>query len=338
MDHSIFVDVWYALAVLILFLYVGLSGIDLGVCLLSLLVPREETEDVLESIDGVWHANQTWLVVLGAVLFGAFPLLYATLLSTLYVPFILLLAMLILRGVALEYREEATGRHPWRVAAGLGALGVVLVLGTILGAMLGGVARTDGVAGTLDFLHPATFPAVLHLLFSALLLGGSWLAGHDAEPDDAAEQMSGNGPRAKTLARDAVVVGALGVLATAWPICLRLLEAAHASARDMLGFYLPLGGVGLVALILLLRSLRRDWDGSPLPWALTLVGTGIAAFFATLHPLVLPPALTAAQAAAPDDSLKFLAGAFALALPPLLVFNAWQYRLFRRRSARSETR
>ena len=84
--------VWYWIMALLLWLYVFTDGFDLGVGVLC-LVTRDEARRgaMMETIESVWHANQTWLVMLGGVLFGAFPLVYGTVLAVLYLPAGLLL-------------------------------------------------------------------------------------------------------------------------------------------------------------------------------------------------------------------------------------------------------
>ncbi len=70
-----------------LYLYILTDGFDLGVGILCLTTSDETVRGVMtETIEGVWHANQTWLVILGGSLFGAYPLVYGTVLAALYLP------------------------------------------------------------------------------------------------------------------------------------------------------------------------------------------------------------------------------------------------------------
>jgi cytochrome d ubiquinol oxidase subunit II len=85
-------DVWFALLGLILFLALALDGFDLGIGILTLFCRNESRRAaMMDSIGPVWHANLTWLVVLGGLLFGAFPLAYAMILSALYIPLVIML-------------------------------------------------------------------------------------------------------------------------------------------------------------------------------------------------------------------------------------------------------
>lgn len=101
-------QVWFFILGLFLFLYVLLDGFDLGVGILSLTASSEERRSILmTSLGNVWDANETWLVLMGGSLFGAFPLAYATILNALYLPAVIMVVGLILRAVSFEFRENA---------------------------------------------------------------------------------------------------------------------------------------------------------------------------------------------------------------------------------------
>src|SRR5215203_1653879 len=108
-------DVWFALFVLVIAGYLILDGFDMGVGILLLPLARNDVErrTFLNSIGPVWDGNEVWLILGGGVLFAVFPLAYASLFSGMYVAFVLVLLVLILRTVALEFRsKEESGR--WR--------------------------------------------------------------------------------------------------------------------------------------------------------------------------------------------------------------------------------
>ena len=95
MEHHVsewLINSWAFILTLILTVYVALDGFDLGIGILSLL-ERDKSRQVLmmESLSGVWDANETWLVLMGGTLFGAFPLAYAEVLQALYIPVLLML-------------------------------------------------------------------------------------------------------------------------------------------------------------------------------------------------------------------------------------------------------
>ncbi|MHB8167705.1 MAG: cytochrome d ubiquinol oxidase subunit II, partial [Sulfuricella sp.] len=119
--QSFLVAFWIGVAGLLLLLYVALDGFDLGVGILSLVACDEDRRGLMmASLSSVWDANVTWLVLLGGVLFGAFPLVYAALLQGLYIPVTVMLFALIMRGVAFEFRHASGRKWLWSLTFGLG--------------------------------------------------------------------------------------------------------------------------------------------------------------------------------------------------------------------------
>ena len=133
-------QVWFGILALFLFLYVMLDGFDLGVGILSLTSSTEERRSILmTSLSNIWDANETWLVLMGGSLFGAFPLAYATILSALYVPIFIMVFGFIFRAVAFEFREQANRKFFWNVAFGAGSFLAALGQGFALGGVLEGI-------------------------------------------------------------------------------------------------------------------------------------------------------------------------------------------------------
>src|SRR6516164_5149606 len=96
---------WVSVLAISLLLYVLLDGFDLGVGILfGLTTDETKRRMMLGAVAPLWDGNETWLVVAGVILWGAFPVVYATLFAAFYLPLLLMLAGLILRGVAFEYR------------------------------------------------------------------------------------------------------------------------------------------------------------------------------------------------------------------------------------------
>jgi cytochrome d ubiquinol oxidase subunit II len=106
-------DLWLGIIAMLLVLAVVLDGADLGVGLLALGARGEGRGAMMDGLENVWAVNQTWLVVLGGMLFGAFPRFYGVVLSSLYLPLLVMLIGLIFRAVAFEYRGHAVDKAPW---------------------------------------------------------------------------------------------------------------------------------------------------------------------------------------------------------------------------------
>jgi cytochrome d ubiquinol oxidase subunit II len=141
------IDFWSGALALSIILYVLLDGFDLGVGMLFPFAPGERgRRQMLAAISPVWDGNETWLICAGTILFGAFPIVFATLLSAFYLPIFLMLAGLILRGVAFEFRYK-TGRLRWLWDAGFvaGSYTAAFVQGTAVGAIVQGLRIENGV-------------------------------------------------------------------------------------------------------------------------------------------------------------------------------------------------
>lgn len=122
--------------------YAALDGFDLGVGATLPFLNKEESRRIaLNSIGPIWDGNEVWLVIAGGMLFAGFPLLYATLLSAFYIPFILFLVMLIFRAVAIEFRskeEMIWWRKMWDWVFAISSIVLSLALGFVLGNVLQG--------------------------------------------------------------------------------------------------------------------------------------------------------------------------------------------------------
>ena len=116
--------VWAAILALAVFLYVLLGGYDLGLGALFPLAPSHKDRDaMMSSVAPFWDGNETWLVLGGGGLLAAFPLAYSVMLPALYIPIILMLIGLILRGVAFEFRFKSERyRWTWDLAFTLGSI------------------------------------------------------------------------------------------------------------------------------------------------------------------------------------------------------------------------
>ena len=164
--------VWFILVGVLFIGYAMLDGFDLGVGALHLFVKKDEDRRMfLNAIGPVWDGNEVWLVTGGGALFAAFPMVYATVFSGFYLAFMALLAALIFRAVAIEFRSKETWpwwRRIWDVGFSVGSIISSLLIGVAMGNILQGIpldARGDYTGGFLQLLNPY-----------ALLLGLTTLA------------------------------------------------------------------------------------------------------------------------------------------------------------------
>ncbi len=139
--------VWFGLIAVLWIGYFVLEGFDFGVGMLLPVLARDETERrvVINTIGPVWDGNEVWVLVAGGATFAAFPEWYATLFSGFYLPLLLILVALIVRGVAFEYRAKQR-----RATPGGPAGTCAIIVGSVLPAVLWGVAFANIVARGAD--------------------------------------------------------------------------------------------------------------------------------------------------------------------------------------------
>lgn len=166
-------------AALALVLYVVLDGFDLGVGILLFFArgaaPRNH---MVDSITPTWDGNETWLIMAGVTLLAGFPIAYGILLPALYLPIIVMLLSLGLRGVSFEFRMQSRKyHHYWDVVFAVGSASAAFMQGIILGSLLEGI-RTEGLRFTgsvLDILHLLPMLSGLTLAVGYTVLGSGWL-------------------------------------------------------------------------------------------------------------------------------------------------------------------
>ena len=311
--------------------YVICDGFDLGVGVLFLVERDRPVQNVMVStITPVWDGNETWLVLGGAGLYGAFPAAYASVLPALYPLVILMLLGLIFRGVSFEFRFRATTirqRCLWEY----GFLGGSLLAGFCQGMMAGGLIQgikvsNGGFSGRpLDFLTPFAVFCGIALVLGYALLGACWLYWRTSGALQERMRM-----RARNLG---FVMAGLIFIATCW--------SAHINPayfwRWVTGVDLLVSAIAPVALLLLggvfLRHLRSQSTGRG-DWVPFCCGLGafLVCFFGlgwSFFPMIVPGGLTIWQAASPPVSQLFQLVGTCILLPMIVSYNVLAYWVFR---------
>jgi cytochrome bd ubiquinol oxidase subunit II len=316
---------WTAILTISALLYVLLDGFDLGVGILSIWAGNDARRDAMMSaIAPIWDGNETWLIVTGVVLWGAFPLVYATLLSAFYLPLLLMLAGLILRGVAFEFRHRTERwRWLWDLSFAGGSLVAAFMQGLTVGALVVGLPIVDGRYSGGDFGWLSLFSVLcgFGLCVGYALLGATWLI----------RKCEGDLRRAAFRLTPVLSLALLLFLAAVFVFALA--EDLRIMSRWLERPYLAVfPAIGVCAAVLLAKSLRRRSDGAPF----RLVAIFFVAAFGTLAvsfwPYMIPFSITIEQAAAPNASLTFMFwGAGLFVFPLMLLYTATNYRVFRGR-------
>lgn len=141
--------------------YAILDGFDLGAGAWHLFLKKEKSRRIaLNAVGPVWDGNEVWLVIGGGALFAGFPILYATLFSSMYIPFMLFLAFLIFRAVSIEFRSKEEMRwwkKTWDITYSVSSVMLSILLGVVLGNVLQGFEIGENyefVGNWLNFINP----------------------------------------------------------------------------------------------------------------------------------------------------------------------------------------
>jgi cytochrome d ubiquinol oxidase subunit II len=313
---------WTSLLAISILLYVLLDGADLGIGMLFGLTQGEAKRRVmLKAISPIWDGNETWLVVTGVILWGAFPLVYATLLSAFYLPLFFILAGLILRGVAFEFRDKTQRmRWIWDLSFVGGSLVASFMQGTTVGALVEGLQVTNGQYSSGDFGWLTPFSALcgIGLCLGYALLGACWLVKKcDAEVRDGAHQ------QIRILAVCVLlflVVVFVYALAEHLPILHRWIDRPYLFVFPAIG--------AIAATVLALSILRRNDH-----WPFYMVALIFLSAFGTLAlsfwPYMIPFVITIDEAAAPRASLAFMFWGGVVVFPLMLLYTVISYSVFR---------
>lgn len=322
MDYAL---IWAILIAVAVFAYVALDGFDLGVALLFPWFKKEQDRDIMmNTVAPVWDGNETWLVLGGGGLLAVFPLAYAVLMPALYMPVIAMLLGLIFRGVAFEYRfKTKRAKHIWDLSFIVGSLVAAMSQGIMLGAMLQGI-EVEGRAyagGWFDWLTPFTIFCGLAVTVGYALLGASWLV----------MKTSGDlQTRSYALARKAalLLVAAIAFVSLYLPWRdANIADRWFSFPASVWLWVLPVVLAGVT--FGLLRSLFKQQEGRPYLWALGLFLLSFAGFAVSIFPYLVPFEITIWEAAAPDNSLKFLLVGAVVLIPIIFAYTGYTYWVFR---------
>ena len=316
--------VWGAILALAVFLYVLLGGYDLGLGVLFPLAPSHEDRDaMMGSVSPFWDGNETWLVLGGGGLLAAFPLAYAVMLPALYLPIILMLIGLILRGVAFEFRfKSSENRWVWDLAFTGGSIVAALMQGAILGAFVQGFNVVDNQyqGGAFDWLTPFSVVTAVALVSGYVLLSAGWLI---MKGDEALREW------AYDVAFYALVaVAAFILIFSIWTPLMDAQIAARWFKPANMVMLSPVPLATAATVFALWLSLKNRYRYAPFLLGVViflLCYTGLAV---SLFPYIIPPKITLWQAAAaPESQLFMLYGAIPI-LPIILGYTAYSYYVF----------
>jgi cytochrome d ubiquinol oxidase subunit II len=318
--------VWFILIALMWTAYFCLEGFDFGVGMLLPVLGRDDRERraMINTIGPVWDGNEVWLLTAGAGTFAAFPEWYATLFSGFYLPLLLILVALIVRGLSFEYRHQ-------RPEAGWHAgWDRVVIIGSWVPAVLWGVAFANIARGVpidadkqftgslLSLLNPFGLLGGVVTLLLFLTHGAMFLA---LKTDGDIRH------RARALSvKLGVGAAAAAVVFLVWT------QTMTGNAASAVLFVVA--ALTLVAGIVMASAGREGWGFAA---TFATIGLAVAGLFVSLFPDVMPSttsaafSLTTTNAAATDYTLTVMTVVAAIFTPMVLGYQAWTYWIFRKR-------
>ena len=314
---------WVAILAVSILLYVLLDGFDLGVGILFGLTSNEARRHAMMSaVAPMWDGNETWLVVAGVILWGAFPVVYATLFSAFYLPLLLMLAGLILRGVAFEYRNKTERlRWIWDASFAGGSLVAAFIQGMTVGALVEGLPITNGhyTGGEFGWLSAFAVLCGIGLCLGYALLGACWLV----------RKCEGDVREEAYRLIPYLSVGLLAFLIVVFAYALaENLQVVHRWLERPYLFVFP--AIGVIAALVAAESVRSRRDGVPFHMAVLIFAAAFGTLAISFWPYMIPFSITIEEAAAPHSSLAFMFWGEGLFIFPLmLLYTAISYSVFR---------
>ncbi|MPY57401.1 cytochrome d ubiquinol oxidase subunit II [Streptomyces spongiae] len=319
-------DVWFVLIAVLWTGYFFLEGFDFGVGVLTKLLARNRPEKrvLINTIGPVWDGNEVWLLSAGGATFAAFPEWYATLFSGFYLPLLLILVCLIVRGVAFEYRvkrPEESWQRNWETAIFWTSLLPAFLWGVAFANIVRGVkidSDLEYVGNVADLLNPYALLGGLVTL-SLFTFHGTVFVGLKTVGDIR--------ERARKLAlRVGLLTAVLALVFLLWT------QADKGDTASLVALI-----VAVVALVAALGAAQVGREG----WAFALSGltivAAVAMLFLTLFPNVMPSSLnadwslTVTNASSSPYTLKIMTWCAGIATPIVLLYQGWTYWVFRKR-------
>ena len=328
MDYQ---SLWFFLWAVLWAAYFFLDGFDLGVGILHPFLARNDLEKrlVMNSIGPVWDGNKVWLVTAAGVTFAAFPAAFVVIFSAFYFPLLLILFGLIIRGIALEFRnksESRAWRRGWDLAFFLGSLTPAFLFGVIFGNLFQGLPLNDqGYQGSAASLCNR-YSLMTGLMFVVMLTvhGAHWVAVKTGD-DLVGARLGRFAPRAWVLL---VVTVALFFVNTAFATSL------FANYLDNYVLLVLPAGVLLSLLAMGMEVLKRNYRPAFFASGAAVVLIVLTGF-AGLYPLLVPArpdaihSLTIFNSAASAYTLKILTVVAVVFVPLVAAYQIWVYRIFR---------
>lgn len=325
-------QIWFIIIGFFVLYYAIADGLDLGVGMITLFTRDEEKRRIMmTSIESIWQDNQTWLVVLGGMLFGAFPLFYSIALSAFYVPIIVMLFGLIFRGVAFEFRDRAKNPSIWILSFGLGSLVTAVCQAVTLGGIFYGIPM-DGhtFTGTIwSWFHPYSMVFALGVIAGYIMLGANYLIAKTSG------EIQERGRAHSFLASIATLL--ISLVIYVWTIARHPYITAKWLAMPDLAYvaFFPL--LALFAFGMYLWNLHKRAELAPFVWNAIMVICAFIGISVGFYPYIIPNMVTIQDAAVSSPrTLIFMLAVIVIFLPLIIAYTSYKNWIFRGKVGGSE--
>lgn len=324
-------EIWFLLIAVLFVGFIVLEGFDFGVGMSTKFLAKDEIEKrvVINTIGPVWDANEVWLITAGGAMFAAFPHWYATVFSGYYLPFVILLLALIVRGVAFEFRgkmDSERWRKTWDWSIFFGSIIPPFLFGVLFTSMIRGLPIDQDMnmyAGFSDIVNVYSVIGGIAFVVLSYLHGLLFIS-----------LKTVGKIRERAHAQALKIYGLTGVILIAFIAMTAFDTTAIANRGTIL---IPLYAVALTLYILLFFFLQKKREG----WSFTMTGLILiivmTSFFIALFPNVMISTIDPAyhmsiyEAASGDYSLKLMTIVAFTMVPIVLAYTIWSYYVFRKR-------
>ncbi|MDH6237195.1 cytochrome d ubiquinol oxidase subunit II [Cryobacterium sp. CG_9.6] len=321
---------WFWIIAVMFIGYFVLDGFDFGVGMSLPFLSRDDTDRrvLINTIGPVWDLNETWVIVAGASLFAAFPEWYATMFSGFYLPLLLILLALIVRGVSFEYRHQRPESEWKRWFDGM------IIVGSAVPAFLWGVAFANVVRGVpldANFNYIGSF---FDLLNPYALLGGSATLLLFFTHGVIFVTLKTEGDIRSRAQKLAVQAGIVTIIVGATFLVWTTLEFGTLASA-------VLAAVAALTLIASFAANLRGAERSAFGLMALTIGLVVLTLFASLFPFVMPASndaansLTIANASSSQYTLEVMSWTALIGMPVILGYQAFTYWVFRKRIGRA---
>jgi cytochrome bd ubiquinol oxidase subunit II len=313
---------WLVIIAFCIIMYVILDGFTLGTGIMLLFFNEHEKDLAMSVILPTWDGNQTWLVLGSAALYGAFPLAFSILLPALYLPLLIMVVGILLRGVAFEFRlKSPADKEKWSGVFIIASIVVTLTQGFILGNFVQGFTKTNEIWTATSHFDLFSIGSAVSLVIGYSLLGSTRLI------------LKTSGDMQKKMYKAAIYVSlllmlAIFVISLSTPFVYPLVQKRWFNLA-LMPYLAILPFITGVTFCYLIFSLYKRYERRPYWLSVILFLCPYFGFLISIFPYIVPYQITLWQAASPDSSLKFILVGAIIMLPVLLVYTGYSYHVFK---------